>query len=94
MGHKQQFEVWREDLQIVLQSKVDEFHMLGYKQATPDQIWDCTIYKLRKKKEFIHLHSFVNSILTVRANEYMTWLTIQNYNSEDWFANEGVIENL
>ncbi|WP_209122830.1 post-transcriptional regulator [Alkalihalobacillus sp. BA299] len=91
---KQQFEVWKDDVMPALQSKVEEFHMLGYNKATKDQIWKSIIYKLRKKKEYIHLHEFVNVILTLRAPEYMNYLTVESYNAKDWFANEGVLEDL
>ncbi|OLO26215.1 hypothetical protein BTR23_23940 [Alkalihalophilus pseudofirmus] len=90
----QQFDVWKEDVLPALQSKVEEFHMLDYHQATLEHIWNSVIYKLRKKKNYIHLHEFVNVILTLRAPEYMNWLTVESYNATDWFANEGVIEGI
>lgn len=93
-GMKQQFEVWKDDVMPALQSKVEEFQMLGYNKATVDHLWKSVMYKLRKKKEYIHLHEFVNVILTLRAPDYMNYLTVENYNAADWFANEGVIEEL
>lgn len=83
----QQFEMWKEEVKPAIQSKVDEFHFLGYDRATADEVWECTLYQLRKKKEFIHLHAFVNEILTLKPQTYMTWLTIQaQKNPEEWFA--------
>ncbi len=87
MEEKQQFEVWRLDLEPAIQSKVDEFHFLGYDRATVDEVWECTLYQLRKKKEFIHLHAFVNDLLTLKPQTYMTWLTVRSYKEPtDWFA--------
>lgn len=94
MEGKQQFEVWRDDLQIVLESKVDELHMLGYEQATVDDVWNCAIYKLRKKKEYVNLHEFVNTIFSIRPNEYMNYLTIDNYNTSEWLNNEELLDEL
>jgi hypothetical protein len=87
MKEKQQFEVWRIDIEPVLISKVDEFHLLGYNRATVDDIWNCVLYQLRKKKEFIHLHHFVNEVLTLKPQTFMTWLTVRAYSDPtDWFA--------
>ncbi|WP_332694245.1 post-transcriptional regulator [Halalkalibacter lacteus] len=84
---KQQFEVWRSDLKPAIISKVDEFHLLGYDRATANEVWDCVLYQLRKKKEFTHINSFVNELLTLKPQTYMTWLTVQSYKDPtDWFA--------
>ncbi|MFC0473635.1 post-transcriptional regulator [Halalkalibacter kiskunsagensis] len=84
---KQQFEVWRSDVEQVIISKVDEFRFLGYDRATADDVWDCVLYQLRKKQEFIHLNSFVNEILTLKPHIFMNWLTIRAYQDPtDWFA--------
>ncbi|WP_216829116.1 post-transcriptional regulator [Alkalihalobacterium elongatum] len=91
---QQQFEVWKDNVMPALQSKLEELHMFGYNKATIDTIWKSVMFKLRKRKDYIHLHEFVNVILTLRAPEYMNYLTVENYNAADWFANEGVIEEL
>lgn len=93
MTGKQQFDVWKEDLMPVLQSKVDEFVLLGFERVSVDDIWECVLYKLRKKKEFIHLNAFVNTIFSLRDREYMNWLTLESYQADDWFANEDVLES-
>lgn len=94
MMGKQQFEVWKEDVSVVLQSKVDELHFLSYEKATVEEVWDCVLYKLRKKKDFIHFHTFVNYILSLKPGEYMNWLTVQNYQADSWFDNQGVLDEL
>lgn len=91
---KQQFEVWREDLQIVLESKVDELQMFGYEQATVDDVWECAIYKLRKKKGFVRLHEFVNTIFSIKPTEFMNYLTIDNYNTSEWLSNEDLLDEV
>ncbi|WP_078552668.1 post-transcriptional regulator [Bacillus alkalicellulosilyticus] len=93
-AEKQQFDVWKENVLPALQSKLDELHLLGYEKATLEEVWECVMYKLRKKKHFMHLHTFVNFILRIKPTEYMTWLTVESYQADDWFANEGVLEDL
>lgn len=87
MNERQQFEVWRSDIQPALISKVDELHLLGYDRANEDDVWTCVLYQLRKKKEFMHKHAFVNSVLTLKPQTFMTWLTIHSYKEPtDWFT--------
>ncbi|ERN54998.1 MULTISPECIES: post-transcriptional regulator [Alkalihalophilus] len=89
---KQQFESWRYDVQPALSSKVDEFHFLGYERVTEDQVWACLMYRLRKQKEFIHLHAFVQAILSLKVQDYMTWVTKESYREKnDWFAKETLV---
>lgn len=94
MENKQQFEVWRDDLQIVLESKVDELHMLGFTQATCDQVWECALFKLRKKKEPTKLHAFVNTILTIKPSEFMNFLSREQYTTSEWLSNEDLLKEI
>ena len=87
MKEKQQFEVWREDVEPALISKLDEFHFLGYERVTIEEIWECVLYQLRKQKGFLHFHAFVNQVMTLKPQTYMNWLTVKSYQEPaDWFA--------
>ncbi len=90
MEEKQQFEVWKEDVLPAIQSKFDEFILLGYDQVSKEKIWECVVYKLRKQKTFIHLHEFVSVIMTLKVTDYMNYLTVTSYQGGDWFKDEGV----
>ena len=79
MCRKQQFDGWRNAVEPALDSKVDEFHLLGYERVTKDEIWDCLMYELRKPKEFIHINQFVNKLLLLKPQAYMNWLTVKAY---------------
>ncbi len=86
MENQQQFEIWKEELSLALESKVEEFHMFGYDRVTTEDIWNCVVAQLQKEKEFVHLHAFVNKLLTLKPQTYMKWLTVQTYkNPEDLF---------
>ncbi|MGO4887407.1 post-transcriptional regulator [Anaerobacillus sp. MEB173] len=85
MEDRQQFDVWREDVKPAIVSKLEEFRLLGYAHVSEQEVWDCLLHKLRKEKNYIHLHQFVNTLLTLKINEYMNWLTINAYQGPNWF---------
>ena len=73
-------DAYRQELTVVLQSKVEEFHMLGYDRVTEQEIWTCL--KSKKWKQFpeeIKIHQLVNDVLTLSTSDYMTYLTMQAY---------------
>ncbi|MCM2676537.1 post-transcriptional regulator [Alkalicoccobacillus plakortidis] len=87
MGEKQQFEVWKDDMEPVLVSKVEEFHMLGYDKATKDEIWRCVTERLHKKKSYVPFYTFTDELLNLKVSVYMTWLTVNSYKEpENWFS--------
>ncbi|MEH7456517.1 histidine kinase [Bacillus pseudomycoides] len=82
-------EAYRGQLQVVLQSKVEEFQMLGYDRVTIDDIWKCLKNKKWKKIDSnVRLHELVNDVLTLTANEYMTYLTVEAYQEPLWSFEE------
>ncbi|MFJ8529752.1 post-transcriptional regulator [Bacillus sp. NPDC094106] len=82
-------EAYRGQLQVVLQSKVEEFQMLGYDRVTIDDIWKCLKNKKWKKIDSnVRLHELVNDVLTLTTNEYMTYLTVEAYQEPLWSFEE------
>lgn len=82
-------DVYREQLDIVLESKVDEFKMLGYDRVTEQEIWDCLKAKKWKRvNEEFKIHQLVNDVLTLSASMYMTYLTMEAYKSPLWSFDE------
>ncbi len=67
---------WKETVYPVLISKKEEFHLLGYDTASTEEIWDCLLSKLERRKTEYQLHQFVEAIFKLSVNEYMNWLTI------------------
>lgn len=61
----------------VLESKMEEFHLLGYDAVTADDIWECVTSKY--KKEWPMFHQIVNDIYTLKATTFMNWLTLNAY---------------
>lgn len=83
MKERQQFDVWREDLKPLLESKSEEFRLLGYENVTEEDIWDCTVSQFQNEKEFVRLHRFVNALLSLKPQTYMMWLTVKAYKNPD-----------
>ena len=90
MGEKEGLiEVYREQLQIVLDSKVEEFHMLGYERVTLEDVWKCLKDKKWKKVgPDVRLYELVNDVLTLTASDYMTYLTLKAYQAPLWSFDE------
>ncbi|MBC6974612.1 MULTISPECIES: post-transcriptional regulator [unclassified Bacillus (in: firmicutes)] len=73
-------EAYRGQLQVVLESKVEEFQMIGYDRVTTEDIWKCLKSKKWKKVDSdVRLYELVNDVLTLTTNEYMTYLTVEAY---------------
>lgn len=85
MEEKQQFEVWKDDVKPALISKMEEFHLIGYDRVTLEELWECVLAKLKKEKELVRIHNLVRIILTLKATDYMTWLTVAAYRGPNWF---------
>lgn len=83
MKNLEQVQAWKEHVYPVLISKAEEFQLLGYDSVKPENIWNCALAKLKRKKKEYMLHQLVNEIFKLSANEYMNWLTIQAVTSTD-----------
>ncbi|MCP3773956.1 post-transcriptional regulator [Paenibacillus sp. MZ04-78.2] len=59
-------------------SKAEEFRMIGYEQVTGEEIWECVSDKYRKTG-VPPLHRIVNDILSLKATQFMNWMTMSIY---------------
>ncbi len=76
------FTEWKDEVQPAVKSKKEEFHYMGYESVTEEEIWNCVLARLKKKKEDPRLHTLVDYILSLTLNDFMTWLTIQSYTAD------------
>jgi len=67
----------KEKLKEVLESKVDEFHLLGYESVTEEDIWACVTSKYQET--WPPLHHLVNDIFSLKVTDFMNWLTVGAY---------------
>ncbi len=58
--------------------KASEFALLGYDQVTSDDIWSCVSARYQKTG-FPMLHRLTNDILSLKATEFMNWMTMQAF---------------
>lgn len=83
----------REQLMPALQCKVDELKLLGYKQATIEDVWNCLMMKKwKKKKEEKRLFELVDDVLSLRASDYMAYIITKEQKHDRWFTEEGLSE--
>ncbi|WP_241762312.1 MULTISPECIES: post-transcriptional regulator [Anoxybacillus] len=83
----------REQLMPALQCKVDELKLLGYEQATIEDVWNCLMMKKWKKNnEEKRLFELVNDVLSLRATDYMAYIMTKEQKHDRWFTEEGLSE--
>ena len=87
---KEKMEALREQVMPALQSKKDEFQLLGYEHVTVEQVWDCLFNKKWKKfKQEKRMFEIVNDILSLSINEYMAYITVTSFGEANYLnANE------
>lgn len=88
------YEKWRDYVRPALQSKLEEFRLLGVKRLTLDELWDFVLETLAKKKEHdLMLHQFVNHIMTISVNDYMNKLRMEMFKGVDFFKEQASVKD-
>lgn len=93
-GHE--YDRFREEVKLVLKSKLEEFAILGYQTISEKELWSyLTNKKWRKTKEDIHLYEIVQDIFSVRVGDYMNFATVEAFKMPDFsLENEGGLKEL
>ncbi|QGH35079.1 hypothetical protein GI584_13960 [Gracilibacillus salitolerans] len=79
MTVKKQVSLWKHELEDVLGSKVNEFKLLDYSKAAPEDVWNCLVDKVWKGDPEKSLHEVVQDIFHLNPNLFMTFLTQQSW---------------
>ena len=68
-------------LQMVLQSKIEEFRFLDYDTITPEQIWNFCVEKKWRKKNIaeLRLYELVATVYNVTPSEVLSYLNYSTY---------------
>lgn len=67
-----------------IESKVDEFCTLGYKDVSKEDIWTFLLEKKWKKpKEGVRIYELVSDVLSLKIGDYMNFATISAFKSPD-----------
>ncbi|PGL70566.1 post-transcriptional regulator [Bacillus sp. AFS055030] len=78
-------------LQVVIESKLDEFRMLGFDTVSEDDLWECLERtSWRKKEDEPKLFQLVEDILSLTVNDYMNYIRIEAFKSPTWQFGESV----
>jgi hypothetical protein len=67
-----------ENIQMICQSKAEEFRLIGYEHVTGKDIWICVSSKYEKEGN-PPLHKLVNDILSLKVTGFMNFMTMAAY---------------
>ena len=82
----------RTKAQPAIQSKMEEFQLIGYGHIEEKQIWDYLENKKWKKDEGDKmLHQIINDIMTVKAGDIINFMAMQSYKNTS-FEKEDFME--
>lgn len=77
---------WKPDVLLALESKVNEFKLMGYAQASNENIWKCLEVKVWKGNPPKRLFEVIQDIFHLSSNIYMSYLTVNAYQDNDLMA--------
>ncbi|MER2058667.1 MAG: post-transcriptional regulator [Niallia sp.] len=81
------YDQYRSQVKPVLDSKIEEFHLLGYDTIKEDELWVfLTKKKWKKPSEEIRISELVQEILNVKVADYMNYATIEAFKTADLFS--------
>jgi hypothetical protein len=94
IGHE--YDRFRQEVGLVLKSKLEEFEVMGYGIVSEQELWNfLTQKKWRKPQEGIHLYQIVQDIFAVKVGEYMNYATVEAFKVTDFsFDNEDDLKEL
>lgn len=81
------YDQYRSQVKPVLNSKIEEFHLLGYDTIKEDELWVfLTKKKWKKPSEDIRISELVQEILNVKVADFMNYTTIEAFKTADLFS--------
>ena len=94
IGHE--YDRFRQEVDLVLKSKLEEFEVYGYDKIQEQELWNfLTQKKWRKPNENIHLFQIVQDIFAVKVGEFMNFATVEAFKATDFsFDNEDELRAL
>ncbi|AIF43325.1 post-transcriptional regulator [Virgibacillus sp. SK37] len=84
---------WREMVLPALESKCSEFRLMGYTQATSEDIWRCLLEKVWKGNPEKRIYEVVQDIFHLGSNIYLSYLTVKAYQDDDLMASIAALTN-
>ncbi len=84
---------WKEMVTPALQSKAEEFHLMGYAEATAEDVWKCLMQKVWKGDPEKRIYEVVQDIFQLTTVTYISYLTVNAYQNDDLFASIAAVTN-
>ncbi|MFC7060746.1 post-transcriptional regulator [Halobacillus seohaensis] len=84
---------WRKTVELVLNSKKEEFKLLGYNKATTEDVWQCLHKKVWKNDPPKRLYEIVQDIFHLSNNLFVSYITVEAYRNDDLMASIEALEN-
>ncbi len=95
MRRKLSVGAWKKEIGIVIDSKVREFHIIGYRAATHQEVWDCLLEAVWEGEPELYIYEVVQDVLSLKGNTYMNFLTKNTYVDQDLMASiHAITENI
>jgi hypothetical protein len=83
------YEMIKEQIQPVLQSKLDEFWMMGYTHFHMEDLWEYLLQKKwRKVDPEIRIHRIVQDVFAIRIFDVLDFKSIQALRSNEMDLSE------
>ncbi|WP_249870993.1 post-transcriptional regulator [Oceanobacillus saliphilus] len=86
MEIKQTVTEWKQMIIPALKSKAEELEMMGYSQASPEDVWSCLKQKVWKGEPEKRLHEIVQDVLHLASGTYLSYLTMSSYQNDNLMA--------
>ncbi len=79
----------RKDVKVVLDSKLEEFSLLGYERVTEQELWNfLTRKKWRKETEPKLVHEVVSDIMSIKVGEFINYATVEAFKEAEFSFND------
>ncbi len=77
-----------EKVQLVLQSKIEEFHYYQYKAISKEQLWQYCIEKKWRKKNIdgLAMYEIVATIFAITPSEVVNYQQLTEFKTAQWFT--------
>ncbi|SFA69214.1 Post-transcriptional regulator [Lentibacillus halodurans] len=73
---------WKAEIGPALKSKATELRLMGYNEATSEDVWNCLKEKVWKGNPSKRLYEVVQDIFHLSSNIYMSYLTVNAHQDE------------
>jgi len=93
MEIKQNVNEWKASVFPALDSKVGELRLMGYSQATREDVWKCLIEKVWKGNPEKRIHQVVQEIMHLKSAVYLSYLTFYSQQNDDLMASITALMN-